>query len=82
MFMQQPEHYPRTNRRNWGEYIDLLTKADSGPDLIDLFEDPKDQAKSADASSRKAGRGEAIDLFCICQAVNRSVGQGPDDSIS
>jgi hypothetical protein len=60
---------PPTNRRNWGEYINLLNNAGAGSDLVDLLRILKAKRNPLMHPQEKLEEAEAVDLFCICQAV-------------
>jgi hypothetical protein len=60
---------PPVNRRNWGEYIDLLTNNGASASLIDLLRILKTKRNPLMHPQDRLEEDEAIDLLCICQAV-------------
>lgn len=60
---------PPMNRRNWGEYIALLTSIGADVNLIDLLKILKTKRNPLMHPKDNLTTDEAIGLFCICQSV-------------
>jgi hypothetical protein len=60
---------PPMNRRNWGEYIDQLVKSGATSDFVDLVKILRTKRNPLMHPQDRLTETEAIDVFCICQAV-------------
>jgi hypothetical protein len=59
---------PPIKNRNWGEYIEQLTKAGAHADLIDVLRMLKTKRNPLMHPTDNLDTDEAISLLCICQA--------------
>jgi hypothetical protein len=64
---------PPISRRNWGEYIEQLGNSRASPELVDLVRILKAKRNPLMHPQDRLTQTEAIDLFCICQAVTGSL---------
>lgn len=59
---------PKTNQRNWGEYIRILTDAGAHADVIDLLRVLKTKRNPLMHPQDNLSLDDAIGLLCLCQA--------------
>lgn len=60
---------PPINRRNWGEYIELLKNAGASSDVIDVLRILKTKRNPLMHPRDTLDEPEAIDILCLCQTV-------------
>jgi hypothetical protein len=60
---------PKPQKRSWGTYIQLLLNAGAHSDLIDVLRILKTKRNPLMHPEDRLDEGEAIHLFCICEAT-------------
>ena len=64
---------PALRNRNWGGYIEALSNAGASSDVIDVLKILKTKRNPLMHPQDSLEEDEAIDIFCLCQAVTSAV---------